>query len=271
MTDEQDVRRLLSAAVRGEPPLALDRAAVFAEGRRRLRVRRTATVGGAAVAVVAVVLGMSALSGAQFGMRGDVGPAAPPAVPVPATIGAPATTSPPPVATTPVAEPSVTSTERPEATRSPTAVDPAVRGRLGVVLRDAKIPWPPGVSVAGDGAEWFAFDESGTATFHLVAKDAARRIVSVRVFAGAAPPVACGEGCRLAPAPDGSLVSVRYAKPAGSGGPVSVEVATTPGAGAGVRVVETAGFGPPWQAEPLLPDDVLVAIATIPGLAAVNR
>jgi hypothetical protein len=250
---DEDVRRMLSAAVRGEPPLALDREAVFAEGRRRLRVRRTATVGGAAVAVVAVVLGMSALSGAQFGMREDVGPAAP----------APATTSRP--ATPPLTSPPAAEAVAPEATvtRSPTATP----DRLGMVLRDAKIPWPRGIAVEGEGKEWFAFDQSGAATFHLVAKDAARRLLTVRVYPDGAPEVACGEGCRLEPAPDRTLVAVRHTKPTEDGGPIAVEVTTMTGEGGDVQVVETAGVGPPWQVEPLLPDDVLVAIATIPGLA----
>ena len=253
---EDDVRRLLSAAVREEPPLALDREAVFAEGRRRLRVRRTATVGGAAVAVVAVVLGMSALSGAQFGMREDnVGPAAP----------APATTSRPVTTTAPLTSPPAAAAGEPEATA--TQSPPATADRLGMVLREAKIPWPSGVTVEGDGEEWFAFDESGTATFHLVAKDAARRLLTVRVYPDGAPEVVCGEGCRVEPAPDRTLVTVRYAKPTEDGGPIAVEVTTASATGMDVQVVETAGFGPPWQVEPLLPDDVLVAIATIPGLA----
>ncbi|MFC5285756.1 hypothetical protein ACFPM7_01715 [Actinokineospora guangxiensis] len=250
MSDE-DVRRMLSAAVGGEPPLGLDREAVFAEGRRRLRVRRTATVGGAAVAVVAVVLGMSALSGAQFGLREDVGPAAP----------APATTSGSASTTSPLTSPPAVA---PEAT---VTASPPTTDRLGAVLRDAKIPWPRGVAVEGEGKEWFAFDQSGTATFNLVAKDAARRLLTVRVYPGGAPEFVCREGCRIEPAPDRTLVAVRHAKPTEAGGPIAVEVMTMSGTGRDVQVVETAGFGPPWRVEPLLPDDVLVAIATIPGLA----
>jgi hypothetical protein len=60
---ESDVRRLLGKAVEGEPPLGIDRDEVFRAGRRKLRNRRFAEVGGVAAVVVAAVVGVAALIG----------------------------------------------------------------------------------------------------------------------------------------------------------------------------------------------------------------
>lgn len=58
-----DVRRWLDTALSGEPPLSLDRAEIFRQGRRRLRHRKLLQAGGAVTGVVAVVLGAVLVGG----------------------------------------------------------------------------------------------------------------------------------------------------------------------------------------------------------------
>lgn len=267
MNDEPDVRRLLEAAVRHEPPLGLDRDAVVEEGRRRLRVRRTATVGGAAMAVVAVVLGMTALSGANLGLPDEIGPAAPATTAAPVTSALPhsaLTTSPPQSAGSREAPVAVTTN-----TRAPTS---AGRPDLGVVLLRAPVAWPAGVRREGEGGEWFAFDEKGVAAFHLVAADESRRMVRVQVagdgsFAEPACPV---ETCQEHVEADGTRLFVTTEPAEQRGGLSTTVVALRPG-GVHVRVVETAGVGPPWRPKPLLDEATLVSLATLPGFDGVKR
>lgn len=53
---DRDLKALLDTAVRVEPSLRIDAAAVLADGRRRLRRRRLFTVGGVALSVIAVAV-----------------------------------------------------------------------------------------------------------------------------------------------------------------------------------------------------------------------
>lgn len=266
MNDEPDVRRLLEAAVRHEPPLGLDRDAVVEEGRRRLRVRRTATVGGAAMAVVAVVLGMTALSGANLGMPDEIGPAAP------------ATTAPPHSARTTGPPQSTGAGSPPVGREAPVAVTTArvptsaERPDLGVVLLRAPVAWPAGVRREGEGGEWFAFDEKGIAAFHLVAADESRRMVRVQVAGDGslAEPVCPVETCREHVEADGTRLFVTTEPAEQRGGLSTTVVALRPG-GVHVRVVETAGVGPPWRPKPLLDESTLVSLATLPGFDGVKR
>ena len=263
MNDEPDVRRLLEAAVRHEPPLALDRDAVLEDGRRRLRVRRTATVGGAAMAVVAVVLGMTALSGANFGMSDGIGPAAP---------LAPVTSAPPYSAVTTSPEPPA-SREAPVAVTTTTQVPTsAATVDLGVVLLRATSVWPEGVRVEADGGEWYDFDEQGIAAFHLVAADDSRRMMRVQVAGdgSVADPACPVKTCRAFVDGGGTRLFVITEPVEPRGGLSTTVVALRPG-GVHVRVVETTGVGPPWRPEPLLDESALVSLATLPGFDRVKR
>jgi hypothetical protein len=60
--DDDAVKHLLGKAFGPEPPLTLDREAIFRRGRRGVRIRRLAASGGVAAAVAAMVLGAAALS-----------------------------------------------------------------------------------------------------------------------------------------------------------------------------------------------------------------
>lgn len=68
--DEDAIKGLLGKAFGPEPPLALDREEILRRGRRGLRIRRLATSGGVAAAVVAVILGAAALNGLPGGGSG---------------------------------------------------------------------------------------------------------------------------------------------------------------------------------------------------------
>jgi hypothetical protein len=62
-SDESDVKALLGRALSGEPPLTLDRDEVFRQGRRKLRVRRMFSTGGAIGGAVVAVVGAVMLTG----------------------------------------------------------------------------------------------------------------------------------------------------------------------------------------------------------------
>ncbi|MFC7618220.1 hypothetical protein ACFQV2_37420 [Actinokineospora soli] len=139
--------------------------------------------------------------------------------------------------------------------------------KLGAALRDAKVAWPEAVGRVGEGAEWYAFDASRSATFHLVTADKARRLVTVAV--GTAPGECPGDGCVEYPTGDPrTRVYVRELPPTEPAAPRAVEVVALRDDGVVVRVLESAGFGPPWRTEPVLPVATLVGLATIPEFAA---
>jgi len=60
--EDEDVKALLGRALAGEPPLALDRDAVFRQGRRKLRSRRLFSAGGAITGAVVAVVGAVVLT-----------------------------------------------------------------------------------------------------------------------------------------------------------------------------------------------------------------
>ncbi|UVS82486.1 hypothetical protein [Actinokineospora sp. UTMC 2448] len=281
MNDEQDVRRLFEAAVRHEPPLTLDREAVIGAGRRRLRVRRTAAVGGAATAVAAVVIGMTALSGSQFGMPEPVGPAGPgvsseprsavtttpasPSARVRTTVEAPRSTV-WPTTTTWAEVPSTTMTHRPE-----------VSEQLGVALGAAPLSWPADVEVEGSDVPWHTFDAKGHAQFALVTRDHARRTIEIRVAAGQRSgdkPEGCFQAdmtCRSHRTANGALVHYWQPERVQEHGPNALTLHALRPDGVVVVVADIGGAGPPWRTEPLMSVDGLEQIALIPGFAAVNQ
>jgi hypothetical protein len=88
MTEDGDIKDLLGRAIGPEPPLALDRGAVFQRGRRKVRLRRFAASGGVAASVLVVLVGVAVITGWPEQDSQEV--AAPPAVtptsvPVPTT------------------------------------------------------------------------------------------------------------------------------------------------------------------------------------------
>ena len=72
----EDVKRWLGAAVDAEPPLTLDRAAVYGEGKRLVRRRRRMAAGAVAGGVIVLAAGVGALTGLTHGTP-DVRPAQP--------------------------------------------------------------------------------------------------------------------------------------------------------------------------------------------------
>ncbi|MGW5051047.1 hypothetical protein [Actinokineospora sp. NPDC004072] len=276
MNDEQEVRRLLEAAVRDEPPLRLDRAAVISAGRRRLRIRRTAAVGGAATAVAAVVIGMTALSGTQFGMPEPVLPAGP------GPHSAPGPTAPPGPQSTRTKEPPQTTASSPTGQTRTTVTTttngaPETPDKLSAALRHGVVFWPADVAVEGTDVPWNTFDAQNRAQFTLVTPSHARRAVEVVVDsydAGDDKPPECGSPaftCDRYTLPDGGTALLWRPAVVDADGPNTLELHAVRRDGVVVRVRDTAGFGPPWLPEPLLDRGSMQSIAMIPGFAAVIR
>ena len=59
----EDIKHWLGSAVDAEPPLTIDRGAVFGEGKRLVRRRRTLAAGGVAAGVVVLAAGVAAVTG----------------------------------------------------------------------------------------------------------------------------------------------------------------------------------------------------------------
>jgi hypothetical protein len=59
----EDIKHWLGSAVDAEPPLTIDRGAVFGEGKRLVRRRRTLAAGGVAAGVVVLAAGVAGLTG----------------------------------------------------------------------------------------------------------------------------------------------------------------------------------------------------------------
>ncbi|MGQ0840389.1 hypothetical protein [Actinokineospora sp.] len=266
MTD--DVKDLLGRAFADEPPLRLDRDAVLADGRRRLRRRRTAAIGGVTAAVAAAVVGATALTGGALGQPDELQPAAP---------SISTTTTPSLLPTTGV--PDSPRTAPPSQILQPPA---AASGRLSEVLRAAPIAWPPVITdMKGDARPWYQFDGKGKATADLVTRQGKRSLVvtvtptAPRDDAIICPGVPSGRplpNCTRQELPDGGTIRVNVDEPLGGSpaSPLSVVVTAARADGTTVTVTETSGTGPQWRTDQIVPTDVLVAIATLPGFSLVG-
>ncbi|MGX7823964.1 hypothetical protein ACTG9Q_02610 [Actinokineospora sp. 24-640] len=277
MSDERELKRLLDLAVGQEPPLRLDPEAVLGEGRRRLRARRAAAVGGAATAVAALVIGVAAVAGSTYGMPGQVGPAGSVTVDGPGPRSGTETAAPVAEPTRPVPgnqapPPSLTTARNtpPTATvPAGTVLSPAAVERLGAALRDGKVEWPA-LAKEGQGRPWHAFDRSGTARFDLVTPERARRTVVVTVSVGRVyESELCvshdnGPPCETWRLGDGTMLTFTNAPEAADSSPTSRLRAVRPD-GLVVVVMDVGGSGPPWRRQPLLDQTAMVQIATLPG------
>ncbi|GLW92345.1 hypothetical protein [Actinokineospora globicatena] len=251
MTD--DVRDLLGRALGDEPPLGIDREAVFADGRRRLRRRRVAATGGVAAAVAVAVFGAAMLSSGAIGLsQPEVLPAAPPSV---TTTRVPAPVE--PVPTTPTKAPSSTITTH--------------RPRQVTALRDGVI-WPAGVrpQSSKSGREWYEFDDDGEIRAVLTTAKG-DRILQVRVYFTAAREhmIDCPSvqnGAKLPNCYVGSYgnAKVRTERDSPTDGPAVVLVTADRADSVTVEVMETAGDH--GRLDQVLPDSTILKIATLPGL-----
>ncbi|GLZ37690.1 hypothetical protein [Actinokineospora sp. NBRC 105648] len=272
MTD--DLHDLLGKAFADEPPLTIDRAAVLADGKRRLRRRHTLAAGGVALAVAVAVVGTSALAGGAFGLDppDEIQPAERTAVqltPTPRSAGPSSTvTQAPVVVTTKTPPTSASVTHRPELPSL--AIPHETRARLSDAMQFARIPWPSGVGLRpgfADSANWYEFDGQGALAAELVTTRGSRQL-SVQVAATADGPAItqCGNpktvpDCDYRELPDGTRLEVATV-------PSNKELAQVLAArpdGTTVLVMEYSG-GREDRGSRVLPEDVLVAIATLPGL-----
>lgn len=240
-----DVKALLGRALDGEPPLDIDRDAIFADGRARLRRRRSIASAGVAFAVVAAALGTTALAGGLLGQPSDIGPAASGSAPV-------------------VPRPPVSTTKSPP--RSVGGVPTVSWPSLSDALKYHQIPWPAEVvAVRGKpgGPPDFRF-EGNTLAVILSSQSGDRSLVltveqptTLRMFCRV------GEDCVRDERPDGVVIR---RKTEHKDGTETVLVNIKRPNGAEISVVES-----PWgdHARPLrlLPDATFVTIGTAPGLS----
>lgn len=240
-----DVKALLGRALDGEPPLRIDRDEVFAEGRARLRRRRSIAIGGVAGAVVAAALGTTALTGGLLGQpAGDIGPAA--------SVSAPVVPRPP---------------------ASTTTSSPQTAGGSGLTvswpaLSEAltrQIPWPAEVtSVHGRPGANQDFQFEGNSLMVVLESASGDRSLVVTVEPPNTLRMFCraGEDCFREERPDGFVIR---RKTDHANGTETVLVNIRRSNGAEISVVES-----PWgdHARPLrlLPDELFAAIGTAPGL-----
>ncbi|SDI62996.1 hypothetical protein SAMN05192558_106205 [Actinokineospora alba] len=240
-----DVRDLLGRALDGEPPLGIDRDKVFAEGRARLRRRRSIAISGVATAVVAAALGTTALAGGLLSQpAGDVSPAASPSGPVPPLN--PSTTQSP--------------------SRSEGAGSIVVWRELSDAVRPGSPLWPSevtGVRGTGQGPGEFQF-RGPVLTVHLASSTGARRLTitlepsgTLRLFCRS------GEDCHLQENVDGTVIRTKIEH---DGDRETVLVNIRRSNGREVSVVESpaADHGRPGR---LLSVELLATIGTFPGLA----
>ncbi|OLR90868.1 hypothetical protein [Actinokineospora bangkokensis] len=230
---EAEVRAALRAAVVGEPPLALDRDAVFAAGRGRAR-RRALVQGVAAVAFVAALAGGIAVADRV---------AAPHRAPVAA---GPSTAVDPPVLGL--------------------VRDRAVLDRMSDALAAAPVTWPADVTgkVGGFGP-WYRFSDYAT-LYTTLRTPTGDRVLTVRVTgpdpaAADRPPCPVGTGdlgCRVEPLPGGALVRRQVGRDVG--------FAFVRADGSSTLVSESDPERGSTRGQ-VLPDATLRQLATLPGLA----
>ncbi|MBC6446691.1 hypothetical protein [Actinokineospora xionganensis] len=249
MPDE--VKALLGRALDGEPPLDLDRDAIFADGRARLRRRRSIAIGGAAMAVVVAVVGTSALAGGLIGQSADdLG------------LGASASAPPsrPPVSVT-------TSKARPSTTENRPPVE---WPRLTDELLTGKIPWPAEVtSVRGKPGSPRGFQFDG-ATLELVLGSASgERLLTVRVEPPNTLRMFCrqGEYCFREEMPTGLVVRTKTDH---SDGRETVFANVRMPNGEEISLIESA-WGDRARPHRLLPYPLFTSIGTTPGLRGYVR
>lgn len=239
-----DVKALLGRALDGEPPLGIDRDEVFAEGRARLRRRRSIAIGGVATAVVAAALGTTALTGGLLSApAGDVGPAA----------SASGAASPP--------TPSTTQSKR----TPPGPGSDALWGQLSEAVRPGSPLWPSevtGVRGTGQGPGEFQFRGS-VLTVHLASASGARRLTitlepsgTLRLFCRA------GEDCHLQENVDGTVIRTKIDHD-GERETVLVNIRRANGREISVVEAPAEDHGRPRR---LLPVEILATIGTFPGL-----
>ncbi|MBM7770723.1 hypothetical protein JOD54_000927 [Actinokineospora baliensis] len=255
MTD--NVRDLLGKAFGDEPPLGVDREAVFAEGRRRLRRRRAAASGGVAAAVAVAVFGAAALSGGALGIgQPEVIPAAPPS-------SAGATSVPEPQPIKPPVSAQVTTT-----TKLPTTFAP----RQADLLRKAGLVWPAEVSLRSQraGRQWYEFNDDGEANI-ILGTPKGPRVLVIRVYFTTAQEhmIECLNAQTRKPLPNCSRsvvngAQVRINRDYPPDGPAVVLVTADRPDGGTVEVMETADLG--GRLDQVIPDSTLTRIATLPGL-----
>jgi len=254
---ESDVRAALDRALAGEPPFTLDRAAVFAEGRRRVRRRRTAAYGLAAVTAVAVI-GTSTLAAGALSTSPRPMPPAAPAVPATSTTTAQST----PLTATPPSNSTTTTTY---------FADQTAADRNSVAMRDAAIPWPADVlKKVGAHGEWYQFDTAGTLSARLTTPTGDRRlIVQLQGPKGVPPQTECPPVTRANPVcsrsvrPDGTVLRVLEDRAT-----PSITVTSLRPDDTYVIVQETASGIAPSRLERVLDTSTVVTLALVPGLSA---
>ncbi|SDC89303.1 hypothetical protein [Actinokineospora iranica] len=277
MTD--DVRDLLALAVRDEPPLALDRDVVIADGRRALRRRRTVAVGGVAAVVAVAVIGTTALTGGAYNRSDTIQPAAPvsttdrPRAPAPPTDAPLTTTTRAPLSSNPLSSNPLSSNPLPPQTTTTKHLDDLAR--IEDLMRAGNLAWPTGVSGKRDGGGYTSTTsgvlaarlrtDTGDRWFTIDAYKTGSRQSTIRCLSAQdGKPL---PNCAETRGPDGSGRRVSIAYPTQPLSPVVVMVTVERVDGTTVEVLDTAGVGPEWRSPQALSIDFLFAVAMLKGLA----
>lgn len=252
-----EVRDMISKALREEPPVRVDYDAVVADGRRRRTRRQVGIVGGAVLGVAAVV-GSAVLVGG-LGTNQSLVPAGP----------TPGTTTPAPPAPGCVV-PARTGgfTQSPPGTASPEEL--AESARLSEAFARFAVPLPAGVSMDPAAARLCAIKDSWGAQFtlHSAAGD---RAVFIEVQPSGprqpdvCPPPTRRARCAVRSLADQTPITIIEDPPASATQPVMVSVTALRADGTLVRVMET-GSESPRPAPRILTDDALAAIVSAPQL-----
>lgn len=253
---DEDVKALLGRALAGEPPLTLDRDEVFRAGRRRLRNRRLFSSGGVVTGVVAAAVGAVLLTSPI----GDEPPVAPPAASGPEN-SAPTGPSLP-------LNPSVTT---PPSSRPPMSEDHAVAltGALvdsGLLGKDVKLAEPkfyPGDVSYDLQTDVITPAEEGALTVSVAAapSGAATDCAAVRDNAG----------CEVRTV-QGTRVAVGTWKDYGTGEKrllvyaIRADGTSVTASASNLSANEREDGQPPVGKTPVIDEDALTKIATIPGL-----
>ncbi|WP_018686793.1 hypothetical protein [Actinokineospora enzanensis] len=266
-----NVHDLLRLALDGEPPLDIDRDAVFADGKRRLRRRRQAAVGGVTLAVAVGVVGTAALSSGVFAFGPQVTPATT-GTPVVSITESPRPSLPAPMPTAPGTSPA---SRVPSMTTTTFPMPPSAQGM--VVLNDRFKDWPAGVhGVKGSARPLFELAGGGGFTADVLTTTG-RRVLQVRVYFTAAVQhsMECFSAqngtplpnCTRSTGPGGAVLRMnRENMDAKQHFPAILQVIADRADGVTVEVMDTAGTDPGSRLDPVLTTGQLVDIATDPKL-----
>ncbi|TDP97096.1 hypothetical protein [Labedaea rhizosphaerae] len=253
MTGNDTVRRVLERGFGTEPPVGLDRDDLIARGKRRLRRQRAAAISGVALAAVAVLTVTSMTTSWFTGSPTGSAPAA----------------------------------SRPTTTTTLATKPSSPKQRLGEALRTAPITWPDEITArtGNPGPHWYDFrygylpsaDSTGYEANMKLDTPKGYRWLTIDVLgvpAGTHAPECVGAqskkplpDCFRTRFPDGTELRVDAETPADASYPTIVLVTVVRPDHTQVDVMETSSVGNGARSSQVMPTQVLIQLAKLPGFA----